>query len=756
MDADQLSALKEQGYLVVENFLSPAQVARLRLETADLHTRLSDSAPPGVGVSWETNVSPKRIQQIMNAENVSPELDSVLSSSHMLSFLNDALGPDISLFHAKLIMKASASGGEIPWHQDFSYWHRQSSAPTHLNCMVAIDDADETNGCLRVIPGSHRGGLRRHREGGDHAAFTLSLDEFDPSDAVALPAKAGTAIFFGPLLAHASGPNTSSRERRSATMVFMSGAGHPYRVLGRQSDDPRVSEFFPVSSVGKIVGLGAHSGACASKYRKLELWRLARANIRLEAAPWLELTTEGSVEDSFQWLAARKPRTCKYLRIEQFPSCVSNRPDVQVVQGDFGDVLARQDIVADVASGLALVLIDCEVYAFAKQALDSVAPYLVPGTILILARFCGYDGWARETARALFEVANANGLTLELIARADQNIALRITATGAERAVATVANLDWQPKSHYIGFERAGKPGVAAAAPPHASSAAIQLLKRKFGGLRRRVGRLGTRLSLREEIETMNGFFPRLHVPVFTGSGPKGCQCDIHAQRRELWRYALSLGDNSLPWCEFGVGEGESFDWFAMYKPPQNVLLGFDHFAGIPEPWHVFPAGQWKSAVYESNRDDARIILGRFEQSLNEPKVLQELASGVGFVHVDCDLYSSTRVILDALTPSIKAGTIIVFDEFYGYEDWFLHEAKAFREYVLANGVAFEYIARTGWQVAVRILAVGVAARWSCRPPTWASQESGVQLGYEQRFAEARRLGRRALGPVRRVYHRFQ
>ena len=139
------------------------------------------------------------------------------------------------------------------------------------------------------------------------------------------------------------------------------------------------------------------------------------------------------------------------------------------------------------------------------------------------------------------------------------------------------------------------------------------------------------------------------------------------------------VGDPSLPWCEFGVGEGESLDWFLLNKPRGNVMFGFDTFEGIPEPWLGHPVGHWKSEPYQSNRPDLEIVRAPFDVSVNDARVRARLAGGIGLMHVDCDLYSSTRTVLEGMRPFIGPGTVIVFDELYGYGGWQQCEAGAFR-----------------------------------------------------------------------------
>ncbi len=62
-------------------------------------------------------------------------------------------------------------------------------------------------------------------------------------------------------------------------------------------------------------------------------------------------------------------------------------------------------------------------------------------------------------------------------------------------------------------------------------------------------------------------------------------------------------------------------------------------------------------------------------------------------MHVDCDIYSSTKNIFDMLDSKIKSGTIIVFDEYFNYRNWQQHEFKAFQEFVVQTNIKYEYLA---------------------------------------------------------------
>ncbi|HVS14842.1 MAG TPA: class I SAM-dependent methyltransferase [Thermoanaerobaculia bacterium] len=222
-------------------------------------------------------------------------------------------------------------------------------------------------------------------------------------------------------------------------------------------------------------------------------------------------------------------------------------------------------------------------------------------------------------------------------------------------------------------------------------------------------------------------FDPR-EIPEFYGPGPAGNHLPQYAGRKELWQYSLSLvEDDSRNWCELGVGEGESLDWFASRKPRCNLLFAFDSFEGLPEPWLVYPAGHWKTRAYVSNRPDLIVVAGLFEDTLTE-EVVHELGV-VGLMHIDCDLYSSTRTVFERVGRLVQPGTVIIFDELYNYFGWEQHEMKAFAEFADEHRIEVELLGRTpSCQVSLRVVRRGRRCGATVRPCTWTPTCAGVGI----------------------------
>jgi predicted O-methyltransferase YrrM len=152
--------------------------------------------------------------------------------------------------------------------------------------------------------------------------------------------------------------------------------------------------------------------------------------------------------------------------------------------------------------------------------------------------------------------------------------------------------------------------------------------------------------------------------------------------------------------CEFGVYTGSTINHLATLTPKK--VFGFDSFEGLPEAWgHRVAKGHFAVRELPRVRDNVTLIKGWFSESL--PGFLKEHSGTIGFLHIDCDLYSSTKTVFDLLEPRLAAGTVIAFDEYFNYPEWEEGEFKAFSEFISRTGLSFEFIGYhcKGEQVAV-------------------------------------------------------
>jgi hypothetical protein len=146
---------------------------------------------------------------------------------------------------------------------------------------------------------------------------------------------------------------------------------------------------------------------------------------------------------------------------------------------------------------------------------------------------------------------------------------------------------------------------------------------------------------------------------------------------------------------EFGVHKGVSINTLAACLPDRQID-GFDSFVGFP----IDGRTDWNQdfdlkGELPNVKENVRLHKGFFDVSL--PRFLSSRPHDkIAFVHIDCDIYSSTRQVLDLLAPHLGPGTILVFDELIHYRGFLDNEFLALYEFVKGQGVKFEWIAMRG------------------------------------------------------------
>lgn len=229
--------------------------------------------------------------------------------------------------------------------------------------------------------------------------------------------------------------------------------------------------------------------------------------------------------------------------------------------------------------------------------------------------------------------------------------------------------------------------------------------------LGRRVEDLATRLAhLTQQVEQLR---PRTDLVAVQEEQASRDTADFIVEEMPtaevLWhphdtlRFGLSVLDVPGAVLEFGVATGTTLGIIAHEVSEDRYVVGFDSFEGLPEAWRTgFPAGSYAQPppLYVSG---AEIVVGHFADTL--PAFLLEHDEPIAFMHLDADLYSSTRTVLDLVGDRLPAGAVLVFDEYFNYPGWRRHEHLAFRELIDRTGRGFDYLAYTGnhQQVVVRM-----------------------------------------------------
>jgi predicted O-methyltransferase YrrM len=201
-------------------------------------------------------------------------------------------------------------------------------------------------------------------------------------------------------------------------------------------------------------------------------------------------------------------------------------------------------------------------------------------------------------------------------------------------------------------------------------------------------------VSLRRELERRAASEA---ADIVTAEMPEALYCGDRFVNLE---YALTFRRPGLI-LEFGVAKGTTVTHIATLCP-EECVYGFDSFQGLPEHWsgNRFSYRNFsQKGVLPQVPENVELVPGWFNETL--PGFLAAHPGPVGFLHVDCDIYSSTAYVLDALKDRLQPGCVIVFDEFFNYPGFRQHEYRAFREFVETTGRRYQFISFAGQQSSV-------------------------------------------------------
>lgn len=221
----------DKGY-VIPDYRLPDDVVQAMRDELDL---LLAANPQLTADSLFVPHAPGGNPQGMTASNPGRWLDFACHDD-ILEMVADLIGEDLILWGTTVFGKPARSGKATPWHQDGQYWPIRPLAS--CSAWIAIDDVDVENGCMRVIPGSHKGSalLRHHTNRTDDLTLNqeLDADQYDENAAVDIVLKPGQMSFHDINMVHGSRANTSSRRRAGYVLRFMPATSHFDRDLGAE------------------------------------------------------------------------------------------------------------------------------------------------------------------------------------------------------------------------------------------------------------------------------------------------------------------------------------------------------------------------------------------------------------------------------------------------------------------------------------------------------------------------------------------
>lgn len=213
---NEVARYRADGIVIPRHRLSAERIDRLR---ATLDRLIAEN--PGI--------RPERLVSVhiegKNSEGVRGSADflELAREPAILDMVEQLIGPDIILWGCQIFCKPGGDGMEVPWHQDGHYWPIRPLATCTV--WVALDASTAENGCLRVIPGSHRQRILFDHMREDRTDLVLTQrvadGQFDPATAMDVELAPGEMSMHDVHLIHGSNPNRSTRRRAGVAIRYM-------------------------------------------------------------------------------------------------------------------------------------------------------------------------------------------------------------------------------------------------------------------------------------------------------------------------------------------------------------------------------------------------------------------------------------------------------------------------------------------------------------------------------------------------------
>ena len=225
---DELESMREAGDRVVERaHTSSANGRDYRIDG----NRYVEAAAETI--QYEHNEEASTIRVIEPFHHLRPAFERLIDDRRIVDPMCDVIGSEeVALWTDKINLKRPREGSAFRWHQDSPYWtHACDDVDRLPNVLITLDDADEENGCFRVVRGSHRKGcLPGIQDGTTLGVLFTDPDYFDESLQVPAIVPAGSLVFFSPHAVHGSEPNHSDRPRRAIVLTYQPAGRRMFRV----------------------------------------------------------------------------------------------------------------------------------------------------------------------------------------------------------------------------------------------------------------------------------------------------------------------------------------------------------------------------------------------------------------------------------------------------------------------------------------------------------------------------------------------
>ena len=236
LNSKQVDYYNSNGYLTIENVYNASQIKLLSDVTDEFveKSRLVTEENDMFSLESDHSKDNPRLTRIKTPQNFHSIYEKAVKDEKMLDIIEHFIGKNIRFQGAKLNMKMPGGGRQVEWHTDWG--HHPHTNDDMLAVGIALDDITEENGCLMVIPGSHKWDAISHHEDGFFVG-AVDINSFDVKKAINISSNAGGISIHHVRTLHGSAPNMSDKPRRLLLLEFSAADAFPVSGIGTSWDE---------------------------------------------------------------------------------------------------------------------------------------------------------------------------------------------------------------------------------------------------------------------------------------------------------------------------------------------------------------------------------------------------------------------------------------------------------------------------------------------------------------------------------------
>ena len=236
LNLKQIDFYNLNGYLSIDNVYSDSQIKLLSDITNEFveKSRLVTEENDMFSFESDHSANNPRLTRIKSPHKFHTIYEQAMRDEKMLDILEQLIGKNIRLQGSKLNMKMPGGGRQVEWHTDWGHYPHTND--DLLAVGVPLDDSTEENGCLMVIPGSHKWTATNHHEDGFFVG-AVDIDSFDIKKAAHVTSNVGGVSIHHVRTLHGSAPNMSDKPRRLLLLEFCAADAFPLKGLSTSWDE---------------------------------------------------------------------------------------------------------------------------------------------------------------------------------------------------------------------------------------------------------------------------------------------------------------------------------------------------------------------------------------------------------------------------------------------------------------------------------------------------------------------------------------